>query len=158
MTHHTFLLFSLLVTTVSAFTLQYHVGILKKLQHCPIDAQQSRRWSLITRINNDIINDNSRVLSSRMKSSKLSADVKDNNTSNLDKTKDSNDEEEWEFEEYEDLNETDFYDSEWKVGTLMEGSKKMAFSKQAATNSTFLFSDDPIRLCRQAPAVSKVWR
>jgi hypothetical protein len=31
--------------------------------------------------------------------------------------------EEWEFEEYERLSESDFYGSEWKVGTLMEGSK-----------------------------------
>ena len=34
-------------------------------------------------------------------------------------------EEDWEYVEYEDLRETDFYDSEWKVGTLMEGSNKI---------------------------------
>lgn len=32
---------------------------------------------------------------------------------------------EWEFEEYEMLSETDFYGSEWKVGTLMDGSKSI---------------------------------
>lgn len=35
------------------------------------------------------------------------------------------DEDDWEFEEYENLLETDFYDSEWKVGTLMDGGKKI---------------------------------
>jgi hypothetical protein len=33
--------------------------------------------------------------------------------------------EEWEYEEYESLSESDFYDSEWKVGTLMEGSRSI---------------------------------
>lgn len=39
---------------------------------------------------------------------------------------DDDDDEEWEYEEYENLNESDFYGSEWKVGTLMDGSKKIA--------------------------------
>jgi hypothetical protein len=34
------------------------------------------------------------------------------------------DEEEWEYEEYEELQESDFYNSEWKVGTVWESSRQ----------------------------------
>ncbi len=37
----------------------------------------------------------------------------------------STSEEEWEYEEYEELRESDFFNSEWKVGTLMDGSNKI---------------------------------
>lgn len=37
----------------------------------------------------------------------------------------ADDEEEWVEEEYEDLTEQDFYGSEWRVGTLMDGSNKI---------------------------------
>ena len=40
-------------------------------------------------------------------------------------TKTDDDDEEWEYEEYENLTEQDFYDSEWKVGTLMENSNEI---------------------------------
>lgn len=35
------------------------------------------------------------------------------------------DDDEWEYEEYEILKESDFYGSEWKVGTVMDGKKKI---------------------------------
>jgi len=34
---------------------------------------------------------------------------------------DDDDDDEWDYEEYEDLVEADFYGSEWKVGTVMDG-------------------------------------
>jgi hypothetical protein len=49
---------------------------------------------------------------------------KDNNYESEGKVEDE-EEEEWEYEEYEQLSESDFYGSEWKVGTLMEGSKSI---------------------------------
>mmetsp|Transcript_2305 Transcript_2305/g.2788 ORF Transcript_2305/g.2788 Transcript_2305/m.2788 type:complete len:256 (-) Transcript_2305:50-817(-) len=56
-------------------------------------------------------------------------DVQENNNSSISQTtstsKPKEEEEEWEFEEYEMLTEADFYDSEWKVGTLMENSNKI---------------------------------
>ncbi len=40
-------------------------------------------------------------------------------------TQGKDDDDDWEYEEYESLTEQDFYNSEWKVGTLMEGSDKI---------------------------------
>ena len=55
-----------------------------------------------------------------------SSDVINNESKALEDSDDDDDEEdEWEFEEYEDLRETDFYNSEWKVGTLMDGSNNI---------------------------------
>mmetsp|Transcript_4777 Transcript_4777/g.9121 ORF Transcript_4777/g.9121 Transcript_4777/m.9121 type:complete len:262 (+) Transcript_4777:78-863(+) len=65
-------------------------------------------------------------------SSLSSSTVKDNNydtkvaeKDNQEEEEEEEEEEEWEYEEYEKLAESDFYGSEWKVGTLMEGSKKI---------------------------------
>eukprot|EP00979_Chaetoceros_neogracilis_P017054 scaffold10175_cov268-Chaetoceros_neogracile.AAC.10 len=38
---------------------------------------------------------------------------------------DDDDDDEWEYEEYEILKESDFYGSEWKVGTVMDGKNKI---------------------------------
>mmetsp|Transcript_7796 Transcript_7796/g.11448 ORF Transcript_7796/g.11448 Transcript_7796/m.11448 type:complete len:237 (-) Transcript_7796:150-860(-) len=47
-------------------------------------------------------------------------------TTTDDKDGDSDaDDGEWEFEEYEKLTESDFFGSEWKVGTLMDGANKI---------------------------------
>jgi len=43
----------------------------------------------------------------------------------LAQTSDEDDDEEWELEEFENLTEPDFYGSEWKIGTLMDGKKKI---------------------------------
>jgi hypothetical protein len=46
-------------------------------------------------------------------------------TSLLHAGKDNNiNEEEWEYEEYEELEESDFYNSEWKVGTVWESNRQ----------------------------------
>lgn len=45
--------------------------------------------------------------------------------SKTDNDDDDDEDDEWEFEEYENLTERDFYDSEWKVGTVMENSNKI---------------------------------
>jgi hypothetical protein len=41
------------------------------------------------------------------------------------KVAEDDDEDDWVMEEYENLNESDFYNSEWKVGTLMDGSNNI---------------------------------
>jgi hypothetical protein len=53
------------------------------------------------------------------KSAELQVSSKDD-----DKTEEE-DEDEWEYEEYENLNESDFYNSEWKVGTLKDGKNNI---------------------------------
>ena len=66
---------------------------------------------------------------SSFRSSSLSAlDLADINAPVEDKFEedDEDDEEEWEYEEFENLEEKDFYDSEWKVGTLIDGKKKIS--------------------------------
>ena len=42
-----------------------------------------------------------------------------------DNNEDDDDDEEWELEEFENLSEPDFYGSEWKIGTLMDGKQKI---------------------------------
>ncbi len=54
----------------------------------------------------------------------LAASVSGSETS-LTQGKDDDDDEDWEYEEYESLTEQDFYNSEWKVGTVMEGANKI---------------------------------
>lgn len=41
------------------------------------------------------------------------------------KTEEDDGGDDWEYEEYEMLTEADFYQSEWKVGTVMEGKEKI---------------------------------
>lgn len=48
-------------------------------------------------------------------------DTSDNDTT--DEEEDDNDDE-WEYEEFEFVEESDFYNSEWKVGTVMDGGKQ----------------------------------
>eukprot|EP00554_Chaetoceros_debilis_P005385 CAMPEP_0194073176 /NCGR_PEP_ID=MMETSP0149-20130528/698_1 /TAXON_ID=122233 /ORGANISM="Chaetoceros debilis, Strain MM31A-1" /LENGTH=225 /DNA_ID=CAMNT_0038753151 /DNA_START=106 /DNA_END=779 /DNA_ORIENTATION=+ len=40
-------------------------------------------------------------------------------------SEESDDDDDWEYEDYETLTEADFYQSEWKVGTVMEGKDKI---------------------------------
>ena len=53
------------------------------------------------------------------------ASLSEGETAPLAQTSDEDDDEEWELEEFENLSEPDFYGSEWKIGTLMDGKKKI---------------------------------
>merc|ERR1712150_283612 len=67
--------------------------------------------------NRPIAYTNSRILALETQTSNVPAIQESNN--------DDEDEDEWEYEEFENLAETDFYGSEWKVGTLMDNSEKI---------------------------------
>lgn len=43
----------------------------------------------------------------------------------VEEEEDDDDDEDWEYEEYDLLTESDFYNSEWQIGTLMDGKKKI---------------------------------
>lgn len=76
---------------------------------------------------------NTIFLTNNKKNTALFASDEQVETQSITKTQESaavddeeeDDDEEWEFEEYEMLTEKDFYNSEWKVGTVMDGSKKI---------------------------------
>jgi len=55
------------------------------------------------------------------RSALAAADVEAPPSSLTNKDENGNDDDEWDYEEYEDLVEADFYGSEWKVGTVMDG-------------------------------------
>mmetsp|Transcript_19242 Transcript_19242/g.27064 ORF Transcript_19242/g.27064 Transcript_19242/m.27064 type:complete len:240 (+) Transcript_19242:67-786(+) len=57
----------------------------------------------------------------------LALETQNSNAPAIEETRDDDDdsEDEWEYEEFENLTETDFYGSEWKVGTLMDNSNKI---------------------------------
>lgn len=50
--------------------------------------------------------------------------------SSLTNNLDDDDDNEWDYEEYEDLAEADFYNSEWKVGTVMDGDPENPNKKE----------------------------
>ena len=64
-------------------------------------------------------------ISIRPHSSILAVDISDSTSAPLTESADDDDDEEWEYEEFENLTEADFYGSEWKVGTVMDGKEKI---------------------------------
>lgn len=109
--HHIYLLLSIF-STVSAFTIQSTPSrnILQNTNILQSSYSTATSTATATR---------------ERRTSIILSDAKDNTSEIKVKTDDEDDDDEWEYEEYESLTERDFYDSEWKVGTLMENSNKI---------------------------------
>ncbi len=120
---HLFLFFAILLPVASGFSIQsINLNPPTKIQL----QQQEQQAALCSITRQKHISSHTRRRSNsngdnRRSGALLAAEVSNSNSL----SKGEEEEEEWEFEEYELLTETDFYDSEWKVGTLMEGSNKI---------------------------------
>jgi hypothetical protein len=65
-------------------------------------------------------------ISIRPHSSILAVEISDSTSAPLaESTNGDDDDDEWEYEEFENLAESDFYGSEWKVGTVMDNKGKI---------------------------------
>mmetsp|Transcript_22516 Transcript_22516/g.25634 ORF Transcript_22516/g.25634 Transcript_22516/m.25634 type:complete len:247 (+) Transcript_22516:169-909(+) len=99
---------------------------------CPIISSFSVSNHLPRKISQPISSTNlepiySSSISRTTKTAIGAVDIKDNSgeVQLRDDDDDDDNDDDWEYEEFENLRENDFYDSEWKVGTLMEGQNKI---------------------------------
>ena len=124
------LISSLLIAVVTSFTPNAYNYIISNTRRYPLLSTSAIERQCSSSI---LVSSSSSSSSSSIKNKNtilFSSDVQGDTSINESITNTSNDNEEddddeWEYEEYEMLTETDFYDSEWKVGTLIDGSSNI---------------------------------